>query len=70
MIERKGCVPGEMSFGELTEHAIGRRCIRVFIQDVAVTSDVSKSIVMFTYMRSGSSFTAEIFNQNPEAFYW
>ena len=42
----------------------------ICIQDVAVTSDVSKNIVMFTYMRSGSSFTAEIFNQNPEAFYW
>ena len=62
-MERKGCGPGEVNFAVLTEH-------RVFIQDVAVTSDVSKNIVMFTYMRSGSSFTAEIFNQNPEAFYW
>ena len=27
-------------------------------------------VLLLTYMRSGSTFTGELFNQNPDAFYW
>ena len=34
-----------------------------------VVAAVTKVIIM-TYMRSGSTFLGELFDQNPAAFYW
>ena len=28
------------------------------------------TIIMYSYMRGGSSFSGEIFNQNPSVIYW
>ena len=34
------------------------------------TTPEVKQILLVTHMRSGSTFLGEMFNQNPEVFYW
>ena len=36
---------------------------------VPLASDVTR-VVLVTYYRGGSTFLGEIFNQNPDVFYW
>ena len=36
----------------------------------AETEDLRHKILLFTYMRGGSSFLGSIFQSHPEAFYW
>lgn len=46
-------------------------CIRIFVAQRLPEPTVRspKKVLLYTYMRSGSSFLGEIFNRNPDVFY-
>ena len=44
--------------------------ITIFFQNILSNNTGSKKVILYTYMRGGSTFLGSLFDKNPESVYW